>query len=189
MDIGCVLMASGFGTRFGANKLLAQAGGVSLVRRALDLYGQVLFRRRALVSQYPEILALGASLGFLPVRNEEAAQGISASARLGTAALEEMDALLFGVCDQPWLSPASVKRLLEAARVHPGDICALSWRGRRGNPVVFPAVFFPELLALTGDTGGGQIMKRHPDRVRLVEVDHPKELSDIDRPEDLLSSP
>ena len=36
MDIGCVLMASGFGRRFGSNKLLAPAGGVPLVRRAME---------------------------------------------------------------------------------------------------------------------------------------------------------
>lgn len=186
MEVGCVLMASGFGARFGSNKLLAEAGGVPLIRRALDLYRQTAFARRAVVSQYPEILSLGESLGFLPIYNPSADQGISASVRLGTAALSDMDALLFGVCDQPWLTAESIARLLETFRAHPEDICSLARQGRRGNPAVFPAAFFPELLALSGDTGGGQVMKRHPGRVRLVEALDPRELADIDRPEDLL---
>ena len=75
--------------------------------------------------------------------------------------------------------------LLEIFRAHPEDICSLSCQGTRGSPALSPAAFFPELSALTGDTGGGQIIRRHPDRLRLVEVLDPRELSDIDRPEDL----
>ena len=104
-SLGCVLMASGFGSRFGSNKLLAEAGGVPLVRRALELYRGLPFARRAIVSQYDEILILGERMGYEPIPNREAAQGISASVRLGTAALSAMDGLLFGVCDQPWLRP------------------------------------------------------------------------------------
>ena len=46
------------------------------------------------------------------------------------------------------------------------------------------AGFFPELLALTGDEGGRQIMKKHREKVRVIQVD-PEELKDIDRREDL----
>lgn len=185
LSLGCVLMASGFGSRFGSNKLLAEAGGVPLVRRALELYRGLPFARRAIVSQYDEILILGERMGYEPIPNREAAQGISASVRLGTAALSAMDGLLFGVCDQPWLRPETVLGLLEIFRAHPEDICSLSCQGTRGSPALFPAAFFPELSALTGDTGGGQVIRRHPDRLRLVEVPDPRELSDIDRPEDL----
>ena len=143
MEVGCVLMASGFGARFGSNKLLAEAGGVPLIRRALDLYRQTAFARRAVVSQYPEILSLGESLGFLPVYNPSADQGISASVRLGTAALSDMDALLFGVCDQPWLTAESVARLLETFRAHPEDICSLARQGRRGESRRLPSGLFP----------------------------------------------
>ena len=43
MEIGCVLMASGFGRRFGSNKLLLPVEGVPLVQRALTLYAGVAF--------------------------------------------------------------------------------------------------------------------------------------------------
>ena len=44
--------------------------------------------------------------------------------------------------------------------------------------------YFQELLELTGDEGGRQIMRRHKDKVRIVQAD-PEELKDIDRKEDL----
>lgn len=185
MDIGCVLMASGFGARFGSNKLLALADGIPLIHRALKTYGQVPFARRVLVSQYEDILTLGPTYGFAPVYNDTAALGISASVRLGTASMAGMDGILFGVCDQPWLTAASVETLLAAFRSSPSEIYALSQGAKRGNPVIFPSSLASELLSLTGDTGGGQVIRSHPTLLRLVNALDPRELDDIDRPEDL----
>ena len=39
-------------------------------------------------------------------------------------------------------------------------------------------------MALSGDVGGKQIMKKHPEAVRRMPVPE-EELFDIDRPEDL----
>lgn len=44
--------------------------------------------------------------------------------------------------------------------------------------------YFPELLELSGDVGGRQIMDRHRESVRIVETDE-RELSDVDRREDI----
>lgn len=185
MEIGCVLMASGFGRRFGSNKLLLPVEGVPLVQRALTLYAGSPFARRVVVSQYESILSLGRKAGFLPLPNPEAARGISASVTLGTRACMDLDGILFGVCDQPWLTPESVNALLEAFQSHPDRICSLCYGERRGNPALFPSALFPELLALTGDTGGGQVIRRHKELLHLVPAAHPRELFDIDRPEDL----
>ena len=54
----------------------------------------------------------------------------------------------------------------------------------RGNPNIFPARFFPELLQLTGDCGGSRIIRRHEDQFLLVETP-PEELYDCDTPEAL----
>ena len=97
----------------------------------------------------------------------------------------DLDGILFGVCDQPWLTPESVNALLEAFQSHPDRIYSLCYGERRGNPALFPSALFPELLALTGDTGGGQVIRRHKELLHLVSATHPRELFDIDRPEDL----
>lgn len=185
LRVGCVLMASGFGRRFGGNKLLAQTGGEPLYRRAMETLAPVPFARRVVVSRFEPVLREGLSHGFAPVWNAAAAEGIAASVRLGTAALEGLDGALFAVCDQPFLTTESILRLLKSFRESPQNIHALSWRGERGNPVLFPAALFSELRALTGDVGGGRVVKRHPERLVLVEAASPRELADVDRPEDL----
>ena len=185
MRLGAVLLASGSGRRFGGNKLLARVDGIPLYRRAMAALAPAPFARRAVCSPYPEILSAGAALGFLPLRNLRAAEGISASIRLGLAHMAGMDGVLFSVCDQPFLTTESIINLINAFEESKNGICALAWRGRRGNPVVFPADLFGELAALTGDTGGGAVLRRHPDRLVLVEAVFPKELEDVDNPGDL----
>lgn len=187
MRLGAVLLASGSGRRFGGNKLLAPVEGVPLVERAMDALPPALFARAAVCTSYPEILALAEARGYLALENPRAAEGISASIRLGLSALGEVDGALFAVCDQPFLKTDSILRLIDAFTESPGSICALAWDGERGNPVVFPRDLFPELLALSGDTGGGAVLRAHRDRVALVEASSPRELRDVDAPEDLLT--
>lgn len=180
MRLGAVLMASGAGRRFGGNKLLHPVDGVPMIRRAFAAVPAELFVRACVVSCYPEILTIAGERGYLPVPNPDADQGQSASVRLGLAALADMDGVLFCVCDQPWLRRDSVERLLADFAAHPGRICALSWKGERGSPAVFPRSLFSQLLALTGDRGGGGVIRAHRDRLRLVEASAPEELQDID---------
>ena len=179
-------MASGFSRRFGEkNKLLCPVDGVPMVRRAFAALPPALFDRSAVVSANGEILALAEQAGYLRVYNPDAAEGRAASIRLGLSRMADMDGVLFAVCDQPWLRRDSVERLLADFSAHPDRICSLSWKGERGSPAVFPRDLFPELLALTGDRGGGGVIRAHRDRLRLVEAYRSEELQDMDTPFDL----
>ena len=187
IKVALVLMASGAGRRFGSNKLLRTVDGLPLVRRVMAACPPELFAPALVVSRYPEILSLAEELGYPPVFNGGAEEGISATVRLGAAAAEQAgaDGALFAVADQPWLTRASVERVIAAFAARPDTIPALSWQGKKGNPCLFPRELFPELSALTGDTGGGAVIKAHPDRLVLVEADSAAELLDVDTPADL----
>ncbi len=185
MKLGAVLMAAGAGRRFGGNKLLYPVEGVPLIDRAMAALPAALFPLAAVVSRCPEILTRAAASGYLPVDNPGAGEGQSASVRLGLAALGGVDAALFAVCDQPFLTTESIMRLISAFQASPGCIHALSWQGRRGNPVIFPRICFPDLLALRGDTGGGAVIRARPDLLRLTEAASPAELRDVDWKSDL----
>lgn len=180
--VSAVLLASGLSRRYGSNKLLELVDGLPLYRRAFAALPAPLFHRAAVVSCYDEILLAAEEAGYLPVLNPAPEEGQSLSLRLGLEAVAEGAAVLFSVCDQPRLTRESVQALLSAYQAHPGSITALSHRGRRGNPVIFPALYFPELMALTGDTGGSPILRAHPEALRLVEAVSPEELEDMDVP-------
>ena len=185
MEIGCVLLCSGYGRRFGSNKLLALLDGVPLYRRAFAALPPALFTKAVVTSQYGEILAQAGKLGYLPLLNCHPWEGVAAGIRLGLAALRNMDGVLFSVCDQPILTTKSIENLINSFLESPDFIHALSWQGRRGNPVLFPKALFPELMALTGDAGGSAVIRRHAELLRLTEAGSPRELSDVDYPEEL----
>ena len=179
MKIGCVVLAAGNARRFGSNKLNAQVEGVSLIRRALDAVPGGL--ATVVVSQYPDILALAGEYGFDALLNDRPELGLSRSVRLGLAHLTDCDGVLFLVSDQPRLKRDSVEALAALWAQNPEKIAAMAHNGVRGNPCLFPARLFPELLALTGDLGGSAVIRHHEDDLILLETDAP-ELADVDTP-------
>ena len=176
MRIGCVVLAAGAGRRFGENKLTARFRGRSLIERALEA---VPVRDTVVVTRYPEVKALAEKHGFGCVWNEHPELGQSRSVRLGTEALRDCGAILYMVADQPLLRRESAAALVEFFRAHPDRIVAAAHNGVRGNPCIFPAGFFPALMALTGDRGGGKVIADHPEALLLYELP-PEELIDTD---------
>ena len=177
-------MAAGLSRRFGGGKLQAEFEGRALLRRALEAVPAEEYCAVAVVTRDAAGDALAEAFGFRPVRNPAPELGVSGTIRLGLEALGNCDAALFQVADQPLLRRETVRAELEFFRARPDCIAALSHGGVRGNPCVFPARFFPELLALEGDRGGSAVIKSHPDALRLFEAPA-RELLDVDTPEAL----
>lgn len=185
LRVGCLLMAAGNAERFGENKLLCAADdGRTLIEHALDAIPRECFARVLIVTQYPEIAALAKERGFETLENRHPERGQSETIRLGTAALSDCDALCFMVADQPMLKRKTVAQELEFFRAHSENIVGLGHNGVRGNPCLFPARFFPELLSLEGDVGGSAVIKKHPDDLLLFEAPE-EEMRDVDTKEAL----
>ena len=184
LKLGCVVMAAGNARRFGDNKLAAPLGGRSLILRALEAVPPDTFHRVAVVTQYPEVLALAEEFRFSALRNQHPDWGISHTIRLGLQALDGCEGAMFLVSDQPLLKQDSVRALAELWQRRPDRIAALGYNGVRGNPCVCPARFFPELLELREDHGGNTVIRRHEGDLVLLEVPE-EELADVDTPEAL----
>ncbi len=185
VPVGCVVMAAGNAARFGENKLQAVINGRTLIRRALDAVPAEKLAAVCVVTQYDRIAELAEEYGFLCVRNDRPELGVSHTIRLGTEALrDKCGAIVYQVADQPLLRRESVSAMLDVYLAAPDRIVAMAHGGVRGNPCIFPADLFPELCALTGDTGGSAVIRRHPERLRLFETEA-LELADVDTPEKL----
>lgn len=179
LKLGCVVMAAGSATRFGANKLAAQLRGRQLILRSLEAVPPEAFYKTVVVTQYPEFMRLAADFHFAAILNDQPQEGLSHTIHLGLTALRDCDGVLFQVSDQPLLRRESILALTEQWRLRPEGIAALGHGGVRGNPCIFPAALFPELMALTGDRGGSAVIRRHEELLTLLEVAAP-ELSDVD---------
>ena len=184
MELACIVMAAGAGRRFGANKLLQDLAGKPLYVWALDAIPAEMFSRVIVVTGYTPVAERAEAMGFTVVCNDRPEDGISRTVRLGLTAAESCDGALFMTADQPLLTTCTMEKLAAAFAAEPDCIHAASHERVRGNPCLFPRVFFPELMELQGDRGGAAVIRQHPERLRLLEVPA-EELLDCDTPEAL----
>ena len=178
--LGCVIMASGLGTRFGGNKLMANFRSKPMIQRALDATDG-LFSRRVVVTRHASVADLcreqnvDVILHALPHRSD--------TIRLGLEALGDLDACMFLPGDQPLLRRETVAMLLENRKDNPDRIIRPAYEDTEGSPVLFPSWAFPELKDLPEGKGGSVVIQKHIHDVLRVAISNPFELADADTPE------
>lgn len=205
-SIGCVIMASGLGKRFGSpsgqNKLLTPLQGKPLIEHVLDTTSQVPSLHRIVVTRHEEVAALCSSKQIpvlvhdLPGRND--------TVRLGLQALLEttpnLSGCMFVPGDQPLLRRESIEtmmlsyfhmlkdqsQLTRDSFQMTAPILRLHYGEQAGAPILFDQYYFPELLHLPEGKGGSVLTKKYPEQVHLIPAREAYELYDIDTPEDLL---
>lgn len=202
--LGCVIMASGLGKRFGGNKLMAELKGKPLIQYALDAT-EGIFERRVVVTRHKEVEELcrrqGVPVVFhsLPYRSDTVRLGLEslgagtdagksgteAEIKIAPPAENGLEGCMFCPGDQPMLGRETVASLALCAASGKNTIWRAAWNGQEGSPVLFPAWVFPELLALPEGKGGGFAAGKHRELVRTVSARSQWELKDVDCLEDL----
>ena len=202
--LGCVIMASGLGKRFGGNKLMAELKGKPLIQYALDAT-EGIFERRVVVTRHKEVEELcrrqGVPVVFhsLPYRSDTVRLGLEslgagtdagksgteAEIKIAPPAENGLEGCMFCPGDQPMLGRETVASLAVCAASGKNTIWRAAWNGQEGSPVLFPAWVFPELLALPEGKGGGFAAGKHRELVRTVSARSQWELKDVDCLEDL----
>lgn len=181
-NIGCVIMASGFGKRFGGNKLMADFQGRPLICRIFDVTENI-FAKRVVVTRYKEIQQLSEKRGIPAILHDLPHR--SDTVRLGLESLYGVDRCMFTPADQPLLRRETIVSLALASQNVPADFWRTIYEHTPGAPVVFPGWTFRELMALSEGNGGSVLLKKYPEQVRTVSVRDIYELRDVDSPEDL----
>ena len=188
MRIQMIYLAAGNSRRFGSNKLYYEIKGKPMFRYGLKTLEHILAKMGetslTVVTEYPKIQEYVMEKKKLwkerisLVGSPDREKGISYSIRAGLAD-READYYLFCVADQPWISEVTVQRLIE--KTVEGDYMGgfVTWGDTSGNPAIFSKKLLPDLLALTGDTGGKKILLGK-ERVCTVQAEEERELWDVD---------
>jgi len=189
-SVAAIVLAAGRSSRMGSgNKLLAPMKGKAIVRRVVEA---------AIASGvHPVVVVTGfeaeriaralSGLGVTLVPNTDFAQGLSTSLRAGLNALPpKIEGALILLGDMPQVSVGDLKALIAAfAAKGRHAICIPVRRGKRGNPVLWGASYFPEAKGLAGDTGAKRLIEIHRDHVVEVEASTDGIFTDIDTEADL----
>jgi molybdenum cofactor cytidylyltransferase len=183
--IGGVVLAAGGARRYGAPKLLLPWKGEAIVRQVVKtalsagLYPVVVVAGE----QIADIRAAVSDLDVQLVHNPDWESGQSSSVKAGLDALPaNVGGCIFLLGDQPRTPTALVSGLVEKHAASLSPIVAPLIDGQRGNPVLFDRGTFPDLMGLSGDSGGRSLFARYP--VEWVPWHDAGVLLDVDTPQD-----
>ena len=181
-----IVLAAGSASRFGDTKQLAPVDGEALVSRAVRLASTVLNDRVVLVigNDRQRVASACAPFGGFITVNTDYRSGISTSIRAGIGAVAPVaDAALLLLADQPLVGMDHLQTMIATWRRRPAAIIASAYAGTAGPPVIFPFKLRQELISVIRNRGARQVIDRHMDIARFVELENAAH--DLDRPEDL----
>jgi molybdenum cofactor cytidylyltransferase len=188
-----IVLAAGSSTRMGMPKQLLPWGDLTLVGavvralQASDVAAVVVVtgREREAVEAAVAAARLPNGAPVMAVFNPDFAQGeMALSLQVGLAALPaNCLAAVVALADQPELRPELVDLLLQRWRQTQAPVIAPLYLGRRGHPIVFDRVVWPEIMALPPQANPRRLLQSLG-RLEAVPVEDASILIDLDTPED-----
>jgi molybdenum cofactor cytidylyltransferase len=190
MTVAGVILAAGRSVRMSPrNKLLEEIGGRPVIARVAETALASAARPVVVVTGFEaeRIAEALCGLDVALVHNPDFAAGLSTSLRAGLTALPaKSDGALILLGDMPFVEAGDLAALTAAFVAKGRDsICVPSRRGRWGNPILWGAAYFPEMMRLSGDAGAKLLLENHRERVTEVEAVSDGIFADVDVPSDL----
>jgi molybdenum cofactor cytidylyltransferase len=187
MQVGCAILAAGASRRLGQPKQLVEIAGQPLVRRA------------ALLARAPGCEHVGVVLGCHGLEvaaalsgvscelldNAEWAEGVAASVRSAARWADQRGfaALMVLVCDQINLSAAHLSQLWSVWQAAPETAVASAYADTLGVPAIFPRAYYTALSQLQGDQGAARLLRSGQQHV--TQVAWPEGEAELDTPDDM----
>ncbi len=198
-SMAAIILAAGSSSRMGAGRhklllpladrpVLAHVIDAALASAARPIILVLGHQAEAVRAQIADYLT---STDIMVVENPDYLQGMSTSMSVGLQALmgkqaarsDEMPVcsgaiILLG--DQPLITAHIIDRLITRQQETRKRIVTSLYEGKRGNPTLFEASLFSELLEVNGDEGGRSVLMRHKDDIATIELGNDVANYDVD---------
>lgn len=195
-SLAAVIFAAGLSRRLGYPKQLCSFQGQTLLERALaclkepSLEISSIYLLTGAAKDACWSLARESFPAIKEIFNPAYPEGLGSSIRCAAQHLnslrERPAAALFLTCDQLFLTPEHLLRLVSASREATGPtyrLTASAYQDTVGIPAIFPEVFWEELTSLAaGARGAKAILMASQD---LVRVPFPRGEIDLDTPDEM----
>jgi molybdenum cofactor cytidylyltransferase len=181
--ISAIILAAGESKRMGEPKQLMPFGQSTILEKAIDNLLSSAVNEIIVVLGYKaeEVLKTIATKPVKIAINPDYKQGMSTSIIAGLSLIaRQAQAVMLALGDQPLVDSQTINQLIEEFYNHDKGIVVPTYHGKRGHPVIFAIKYKQKLLGLTGDIGGREVIKDHPDDILEVAVDSESVISDID---------
>ena len=181
--LSSILLAAGKSKRMGRLKQLMPWRQSTMVEQTIDnLLGSAVDEVIVVVGhRAEEVIKTIATKPVKLVVNPDFEQGMSTSIMAGLSLVDNrIQAVMLALADQPSIDSRTINRLIDEFYSHDAGIVIPTYQGGKGHPVIFAIKYKDELLGLTDDIGGRQIVENHPDDILEVPVESESILADID---------
>lgn len=189
-----IILAAGSSSRMGAgrHKLLLPLGDRPVLAHVIGTTLASPARPIIIVLGHQALLVRASLANYATdptitiIDNPDYLQGMSTSLQIGLQTLTHtlsphtFDSALVMLGDQPLITAHLIDALLAARQASKKRIVAPLYDGKRGNPIIFDASLFPELMEVTGDEGGRSVIERHRQDLATVELGNAVANYDVD---------
>lgn len=186
--IAGLILAGGASRRMGRPKALLRIGGEAfldrLIRRFVPLCEPIIVVLGFDAARVRSGLQSPSGAATFTI-NRDPHRGMLSSLQCGLAELpENTSAVIFTPVDYPSFEGATLARISGAFREGGCDVIIPRYRGANGHPVCVSSLIIGELLALPASAQARDVIRKHRDRTRFVDVDDSGIVADIDTPGD-----
>lgn len=191
MKCGTAILAAGMSQRMGRPKSLLPWGDASIMGHLVALYAGLVEQVVVVCRPGDEPLNRELDRLALPpshrIPNPETGSDMFASVRLAlgwTGWNRDLTHLLLALGDQPQIEPATITRLLDAARTAPDRIIQPFQAGRRRHPVILPVPLARSIALDSRFTTLRDALNEYRDKITPLPVNDPGLDTDLDSPAD-----
>jgi molybdenum cofactor cytidylyltransferase len=188
--VAAVILAAGSSTRMGQNKLLLALDGETVVRRALGAATRAGLDPVVLVLGHDAERVRAEVIGMpcVPIVNPNYSAGKGTSLQAGIAeasAAPQAGAAIVMLADMPFVTTEMLATIVARHRATGAPMVVSRYGDVNAPPMLYSRALFAELLALSGEACGKEMIRRH--RAEADVVSWPERaLADIDVPDDYL---
>ncbi len=185
-----IILASGFSSRLGEDKLLLNFKGIPLLEHVLIAASRASLDEIILVYRKNRVKRLGEKYGCKVIHNSRADQGQSEAVKAGLkAASAPCAGYLFMVSDQPFLNETIIDKIINKHKETRAKIVMPLYgmsieSSIRGTPTLFSAELKSEILSVKGDKGGREIIEKYETSAVKILINYPQAAVDLDTWED-----
>ncbi len=182
MKIAALILAAGESRRMGRPKALLPIRDKTFVQNLITLMTPYCDPIVVVLGHNPDPIRVAVGDTATVVINSNYRLGQFSSMQTGLASISsDVEGIVFTLVDHPDPSPSTIEKIISLD----APVSIPIYYGRKGHPVFFRSDVIEEFMALSPDSQANIVARRHSMDTRLVPVDDPAILEDIDDAEAL----
>lgn len=179
-----LIMAAGLSRRYGSDKRFARINDQYMIQHAINalskanLTFKLVCRPDDMDTSFFQQFTTGQC-----IVSHNHHQGIGASISAGIQSIQaDYSHCLICLADMPYIKAQTYQAIAAHCQTEKALAVIPRYQNTTGNPVAISAKLYKDFIQLSADKGGKAILQQYHQHTKLLDVDDPGILQDIDQP-------